>query len=326
MTKFLNIEYGSKILLAIATFIDFYTEHMLNFPHIDKIQLKNIEDKLKSLSKSGIDKLVSYDPNELSTTLFHLHFIRKHKDSCIIQFDDKPFFFMFYVESKHYHIFIKDVLHQLIKCKENGSKIIVIPFFIPNHANMLIYNVENAELYRYEPHGESYNAVSKETEKEINEFLVKFTQDQKVIDGLGQLKYIPPSESCPKIPKSVTSGLQSMEEFYLQLRLSEDERRKIMESEGGGMCQVWSWFMGDMIMLNPNLSITDIYNVVHKSMNNSPKKFRELIRGFIIEVESELIKLNKDLSFKNIKQNKYKYETMIEKFYNDEVKKLMKNI
>jgi hypothetical protein len=251
-----------------------------------------------------------------------LNFLHKHKYNCIIE----PYEFF---SLKNEDDFIEELLPKIIKCVKNESKIIAIPILFSNHANMLIYNVELNELYRFEPHGERYEKEklfyeSKNIpDEQLNKILNNFTNNEMVIKELKQIKYISPVESCPKIKKSVRSGFQAMENYYLQIILSEKEMNELNKKEDG-FCQAWSWFMIDLIMLNPNKTISDIYKEAHKALENDPYSFRSVIRGFILEVESELININKDLSLEKIASDDIPTISKIFNFYQDEIKRLDK--
>jgi len=277
-------------------------------------------DRLIKLKELGHNKVVKYNSERLSSLLFHLNFLHKHKYNCIIE----PYQFH---SLKNEDDFIKELLPKIIKCVKNGSKIIAIPILFSNHANMLIYNVELNELYRFEPHGEKYEKEelffgSKDVpDEQLNKLLNNFTNNEMVIKELKKIKYISPVESCPKIKKSVRSGFQAMENYYLQIILSEKEMNELNKSEGG-FCQVWSWFMLDLIMLNPNKTISDIYKEAHKALENDPYSFRSVIRGFILEVESELININKDLSIEKLASGDIPTKNKIFDFYQKEIKRL----
>lgn len=253
-----------------------------------------------------------------------MNFLHKHKYDCIIE----PYQF-FNLQKQDGDNFIKNILPKIVKCIKDGSKIIAIPTAIPGHFNMLIYNVELNELYRFEPHGEKY---LKETyfygdvdipDKNFNKILSDFVIDENVKKELGNIKYISPAESCPKIKKSVRVGFQAMENYYLQIILSEKEMKELNEKEGG-FCQVWSWFILDLIMLNPDKSINDIYKEAHKSLENDPYAFRSVIRGFILEVESELLNINKILSLDKIATGDIYTKNKMFYFYENEIKRLSK--
>jgi len=249
-----------------------------------------------------------------------LNFLHKHKYDCIIEI-----FQFFYLNEDDKKRFIDDLKPQIIKCVKNGSKIIAIPIGFSNHFNMLIYNVELNELYRFEPHGEKYETESYINHNEkLNKILIDFVNDESIKKELGKIKYISPVESCPVIKKSVRVGFQAMENYYLQIILSDKEMEELNKKEGG-FCQVWSWFMLDLIMMNPEKTITDIYKEAHISLENDPYSFRSVIRGFILEVESELVNINKDLSLQKLVSGDVQSKNKMYKFYEDEIKRLSNN-
>lgn len=282
---------------------------------------KTLHDRLIKLKELGHEKVVDYDGGLFSSYLFHLNFLHKHKYDCIIRPEDYD-----ELDERDQEYFIYNFLTKIIKCIKDGSKIIAIPFGFSNHFNMIIYNVKLNELYRYEPHGQEY--ADEKSDKNLNNMLFTFVKDERIIKEFGKIKYISPVESCPKIKHSVSVGFQSMENYYLQILLTNKQMKEVLKKEGGGFCQAWSWFMLDLIMLNPDKSINEIYKEAHTTLQHNPYKFRAVIRGFILEVESELLNINKDLSIQklavDVKNKDYKYKNNLYKFYEDEIKRLSK--
>ena len=298
---------------------------------------KKIRERLEELKKKGLNKIVDYSSSSTSSLLFQLAFIKKHKYDCIMSFPSSKggdiSSLQLYLPrkgrvTKKWDKTVpseaaKIVYDKIIKCLENDSKVIIIPLSLrlsptSGHANLLIYKPVINTIYRFEPHGEALHTErGQKQDDDINDLLKNIFED-KIFDKI-KIKYVPPSETCPIIPESIRRGFQGMENQYLY-SLSGQEQRSLEKKESGGFCQAWGFFLADLFMINPKNTIQELYSIAHKELKNDPKTFREVIRGFILDVEDELLKFVKE--FKLGKRTR-DIEDKLKLYYEQEIKKLV---
>jgi len=208
------------------------------------------------------------------------------------------------------------------KCFENQTRIILVPLSLRTtggggHANLLIIKPEIKTAYRMEHHGQGLQGGGKDDDA-INKLLDDMFKNKDLIKAIGKFKYVPPSETCPVISKSVRQGFQSMENHYFH-SLSDSEQKRLRALEAGGFCQAWTFFMMELYMLNPETTIEDIYIIAHDELENDPESFRELIRGYIIDVNKEL----KEFTEFSMGKKGTETDTKIIEYYDQELKKLI---
>jgi len=189
---------------------------------------------------------------------------------------------------------------ELKDCIKRGIKIICIPLSLhfgkkrEGHANMLIYRPFKRIVEHFEPHGQSFapNDIRyiKDNESIQKQLIQLFEKD--LTPFIGEVRYRRPDELCPD-----TRGFQSLE--------GELEGLK---SEGGGYCSMWSLFLTEMILINPDKSTKNIISEVLDVTKREPAYLKNIIRGYVIEIEKELDTLLKMLGEKGftfkVKNNK----------------------
>jgi hypothetical protein len=170
-------------------------------------------------------------------------------------------------ESELFKIYTTEFKNEFKKYKNYDT--VVMPFDLmmhpEDHANLLIYKPKLKELYRYEPHGEGFD--NPKVEEAVNNRL------KLIVDYSGLGKYIPPSESCPIIPKSINRGFQAMENNF--------------GIKNVGFCQLWSVFMLELIILNPKIHLSEVYKIGHNVLQNKPIYFSQLIKGYFLYLKEE---------------------------------------
>jgi hypothetical protein len=265
--------------------------------------------------------------------LFQLVFLKKYKHDCILSFSSHrgksmAGFRLYLQKTKEYAKStpqsLADVFYPKVKkCFENSSKIIIVPLSLRltgggGHANVLIIKTDIMTAYRFEPHGEGLHGGTDKDDGTINKLFEDMFNNKDLIKAIGKIKYVPPSETCPVISKSVRNGFQSMENKYLN-DLSDREQRRLKAFESGGFCQAWSFFLIELYMMHPESTIEEIYIIAHDELENDPQSFRELIRGFITDVNKELTKFS---NFNMGRKNK-DLEIKIVEYYDKEIEKLI---
>ena len=241
---------------------------------------------IKDLQKKGLEKgEVEYDPKMRVNFIISAMFLEKYQTapiSTIITQEGQG-----WSEKK----FLESVKFAL----EHNYKTLCIPVSIvfadyTGHQNLLIIKVDTREIIRFEPHGSML--VSKDIKE--NEFVNNFLEDltNKINNYLDLLKpnkrkfnYYEPITICPKINNNLRrEGFQSLEGV---------DRRPRQTNEGGGFCQLWSMFFMECILRNPDMDIKDVYKNAYTIMNDDPKYFRDVIRGYFIDIDDEIKKMQK---------------------------------
>ena len=191
-----------------------------------------------------------------------------------------------------------EILKKEIKrCKK---RFIPLPLQLEGHLNMLLIDIDNKTIERFEPHGDLYRGRTKY--KDINEKMDKSLKD---ISNKLDLKYLPASEVCP-----VKKGFQSLEgiEKDQDIKLEFKIRNKKVELKQGGLCALWSFLYMDLRLSNPELEPKDI---IDKSLfKKVPPQFEDLsleqynalkLRQLALSYIEKTINMDKDILnfFKN---------------------------
>jgi hypothetical protein len=195
-------------------------------------------------------------------------------------------------------------LESLKFCLEHNYKTLCIPLTLilsnnTGHQNLLIIKVDTREIIRFEPHG----SMVRTNDIKDNEFANNFLEDltKKINNYLDLYKphkrtfyYFEPNYICPRLNNNLRrEGFQMLE---------ESDRRHRKTNEGGGFCQLWSMFFMECIIRNPDMDIKDVYKYAYTLMNDDPKYFRDVIRGYFIDIDEEIKKMNK-FYFKTLDSN-----------------------
>lgn len=182
-------------------------------------------------------------------------------------------------------------LTNLKLCLETGEQLIIVPVRLIGHLNMLFIKVATREIIRFEPHGYAFKNGMGNTDKKVNTFLEKLTNDiNKYFNLLGNKKftYKAPSEICPRYTSTMPSN------FYPGFQSMEGREKKLNKRvEGGGFCLLWSWFFAECVMSNPEMDIKEVYEEAYKALNTNEGKFATIIRGYFLSINEELVKMNK---------------------------------
>lgn len=170
-----------------------------------------------------------------------------------------------------------DFVDNFKKCNSsNNIRFIIIPIGIElregSHANYLIYDKNNKEVERFEPHGSSaptgfnYNASLLDNILEM-----RF----KEIDN--EIRYIRPKNYLPKI------GFQLMD-------ISERKNKKI--GDPGGFCALWAVWWVDMRLTYPDFSREQLVTQMISAIKSKNISFKNLIRNYaknIIDIRDMIL-------------------------------------
>ena len=186
-------------------------------------------------------------------------------------------------DKRDYNVWDVDKFLKDIKlCLETGEKLIVIPFRMSTHLNMLFIKAETREIIRYEPHGSSYLGSDKTAEKEANTFLEKLTTQINTyleLKANRRFKYITPYEVCPRgVNETIYKGFQSLD--FSGKVFKDGNSTLLKNNKESGFCALWSWFFAECVMVNPDIPITEVYKEADKSLRENPMKIATIIRGY----------------------------------------------
>jgi hypothetical protein len=164
---------------------------------------------------------------------------------------------------------------------ENTINFFIIPIGIEiknnenifSHANYLIFDFNNMEVERFEPHGMdmphgmnyNYKLLDNVLEEKINSYNLNF-------------KYIPPSNFLPKI------GFQIKE-------ISELNNDYI--GDPNGYCSMWCIWWVYMRLSNPEINRIDLVTMLTTELVNDKYSYKQLIRNFsfyVTEIRDNLLK------------------------------------
>ena len=246
LEKYLNTEatYSEFVELKhLETLVNFFLILMKRYKNMDIICIPNID-------------LAIFDyPNYRSTIMIEL--------ASNIKSD-----YMMNVPS--------NIIDELNKCNKNKKQFVIIVLIIRikerqiDHANLIIIDLYNNTIERFEPYGQSLPTIPNYTfyEKIIFNNLITFKDKY-----LGKkFKYIGPSEISPLY------GIQSKVEF------TEEGKKHISLRD---LCLIWSIMYLHLRVLNPHLKPNKIVKIL---LNYSIDKLRELTYKYIKFIKDTLKK------------------------------------
>jgi len=251
---------------------------------------KEIKENLKfmeELEKKGKEKDVpTYEGWDNLGHILSIIFAEKYKLPCVLNRIDTT-------DGRHPYVYA----YEASKCIKKGEKVLLIPVYLEKHLNMLIIKVDTREVLRFEPHGALFqrNKAGKQHREgnRVDTYLKKYTKALNEILELKKTKfnYIKPVDSCPNVLD--THGFQTLDSIY-----SKHFNTKL--KEGGGYCQLWSFFFAECIIKNPEMDMREVYKHALEALEKNPIKTRMIIRGYLHEV-NENLETNKEFLSNYIK-------------------------
>ena len=327
--KVVTKKTGKKIILKQATpkkaeIIENREEEFIP-PSIQKELKVNLKMFDKWMSKGFVNgniPTIDYTSSDTISDIIQIYLHKKYKQNCPIYSiklhseERSVYLKKFYKENqdalrnrKNIHTF-KEFLEDLKKinkrdyeewdvnkflkdlklCLETGEKLIVIPFRMPTHLNMLFIKTETREIIRFEPHGSSYLGTDKTAEKETNTFLENLTTQINTYLELKpnrRFKYITPYELCPRgVNETIYKGFQSLD---FSGKVFKDGNPTLLKNNNkSGFCALWSWFFAECVLVNPDIPIDEVYKEADKSLRKDPMKIATIIRGYFLSINDEL--------------------------------------
>ena len=262
---------------------------------------KKIDNKLKSLSKKGSEKILNFDGSNEVEAMFYLYLFKKYKSNCFLHDVTSQYRLLgmsFLIDTKYtqeqllkINKHFDSLADILVDCITSPStKIIIIPvqmYFsdLTAHANVLIYRKNLNQIEHFEPHGQNYsrnenNFYNKIIKQWMSVFVfrinAKLLKIKKPI-----IKFIESNEVCPYI-----DGLQNLESSSIFIKII---------GEPIGYCAAWSMFFTELCLKNPEIPSSTLINYIFntfESMNNMEKSnyLKRVIRGYSVFINEKLNK------------------------------------
>jgi hypothetical protein len=264
--------------------------------------VQKIDTKLKSLSKTGREKILTFVGSNEVEAMFYLYLFKKYKSNCFLHDKNlkRRILGMSILISETYEPQeSKEILDQLdnlskilVDCiTNNDTKIIITPvqlLFSPagGHANVLIYRKNLNQIEHFEPHGKKFssnqdNVNNKIIEEWMKLFVLKINARLQLIKR-PEVKFIESSEVCPYI-----NGLQNLE-GWSNLTI-------IPGVEPLGYCVAWSMFFTELCLKNPEIPSSLLMNYIFQilqNMTNTEKMnyLKSVIRGYSVFINEKINK------------------------------------
>jgi len=174
-----------------------------------------------------------------------------------------------------------EIINTIQRCQDS-KRFIYFNFVINwdqsySHANMIIIDLFNKTIERFEPHGKFNSYNHRYSDSDINK---KINQILKHI-GLSNYKYLPPTKLSPPI------GLQTIADAY------------------NGMCVTYSLIYLHLRIMNPDVNQKELVNYLIKKKST---KIIEILLRYTSYIEKALKKNKKQIinEYDELYHNKYR--------------------
>jgi hypothetical protein len=282
---------------------------------------EKIDNKLKSLNKTGTKKILTFIGSNEVEAMFYLYLFKKYKSNCFLHDKNSERRILGISilinekyeprETKEIEEQLKNLSKILLDCLKNlDTKIIIIPVQLifddgGAHANLLIYRKNLNQIEHFEPHGKNFSRKQENINKIIEKWMKYFVlviNARLLVIKKPQIKFIESSEVCPYI-----DGFQNLEAW--------SNLTKIAGVEPGGYCSAWSMFFTELCLKNPEIPSSTLINYVFNTlelMDNMEKRnyLKSVIRGYSVFVNEKIDKyfsvfFKNGLTIKKIKKFSY---------------------
>lgn len=252
---------------------------------------RSLTELIQSLEERGAKVTdISYMAEEKTMMYGYMHLMDLYQSECFVAGH-----LTFYTNERTLK-YVADFLHKvsprhigkdLVKCIEANTPVIFIPLQIKTddptkgHQNMLIYRPFHKTVERFEPHHLEFSPL-------LND-LLKTLFEETLESKLGEYTptYYPPPQLCP----AHAVGLQEVDELS----------RFDVSLEGGGYCQIWSLFLIESILTNPEMDTADVIEECFRLSKSDPEYLRRMMRGYVEIISKGILQ---DSEF-NIKLGKF---------------------
>ncbi len=212
----------------------------------------------------------------------------------------------------HYNEYLEVISESIVNCLLlNKNK--VIPFIVELgglfHANLLIFRTNTFIAEVFEPHGQNYFSENGLLQKKIKQRyseLILYINDKLSKKNVQKYQLLQSHDTCPQL-----FGLQSLEEKMIL---------KKKKSEGIGYCQLWSSFIAEMALINPNLTLKQIISSIlkYKQEDEISNFLLHVARGMTVYISKKIQKyykviFNHNMKIKDIIHNPKKIDRIVEK-------------
>ena len=301
-----------------------------------KVNLKMFDKMMNKGFVKGNIQSIDYTASDRISDIIQIYLHKKYKQNCPIypikmhSGERRVYFKNWYNKYKRYYSNTKNIhtleqflesvkkddkrnyndwdvdkfLKDLKLCLETGETLIIIPFRLKAHLNMLFIKSETREIIRFEPHGSAYRGSKKTEDKKTNTFLENLTSKINTYLGLKsnrKFKYVSPYDVCPRGISSDYRGFQSSD-FSGKVFINGNPSLVQKNKKESGFCALWSWFFAECVLANPDIPIDVVYKEADKSLRDFPMKIAIIIRGYFLSVNDEL------------KEMKEKYDSITGKY------------
>jgi ankyrin repeat protein len=180
---------------------------------------------------------------------------------------------------------IENFYENFRKCNNKKEvRFVIVPIGIElregSHANYLIYDKENNEIERFEPHGANAPLGLNYNPNLLDDILEKRFQEINE-----NIKYVRPKDYLPKV------GFQLLDIY-------ENKKKKI--GDPGGFCALWVIWYVDMRLTYSNLSRDYLVHKMIKIIRSQNISFKNMIRNYakgIITIRDKILtKANMDIN------------------------------
>jgi hypothetical protein len=267
----------------------------------DKIEFDFITDLYNFVDKQGvIEKPIAFKGTPLTSALILIHILKRHNNDCILMNDEVNFSnwkFGITITKRYGSISktdtvgtIEEIMTMLKECGKEKNNFVLMPFHLPGHANVLIYNPYTDEIEHIEPHGQEYRGKGKSYSIEkMRKALTKFFESKKAQKIL-KVKVLTSDKTCP-----YSKGVQS---YIHRDKKKGTKYNGVYLKDPGGFCVAWSYFIADFRMYHPKLTMNEVRAKAQELLKQDVfGKFTEFIRSysrlFLVELHT-IYELGKD--------------------------------
>lgn len=227
----------------------------------DKIEFNVIDDLYKFIDKQGvIEKPIAFVGRPLTSALMLVHILKRHNNDCFLMNDEVNFGdwkFGITITRRYGSISktdtvgtIEEIMTMLKECGKEKKNFVLMPFNLPGHQNMLIYNPYTDEIEHIEPHGQEYGGKSKSYSIEkMRKALTNFFESKKAQKIL-KVKVLTSDKTCP-----YSKGVQH---YIYKDKEKGKKYNGVYLKDPGGFCVAWAYFIADLRMYHPKLTMSEV--------------------------------------------------------------------
>lgn len=228
----------------------------------------------------------------LGLNIYLLYLIKKYSDSfCLIRDENNNISISYTYGKKEFDTF-KDIFlmkQRIQKCRENNKRFVVLPLIIYlgniGHQNIVIIDLMNNTLERFEPHG--IKSIIGNKKEYVDDILQNMSNELN-------LQYLNPFMLCPKIDKvkKLNKKLNILlriakiftgEKIYYQGFQAMETLSNISDiKKETGYCLGYSILYLNLRLENPDLKPWEITQNLLYQLQYNPENILKLIRNYVL--------------------------------------------